>query len=225
MADNKFNNGGDFEDIFSNSSKDDEFEDIYSNSAEDEFEDFSSYSSPASRSYEPEPEPDTEDSFEVRYNSAVQNRRRQQIEFEDVSKVYGDAVPEKKKPRRKKRHPVRNTIIIVLCLCLTATAVLGIYAYNTVNRLLSSFNTDEPLGENKYIDSAELYSDAEQTNILLVGVDAREGETQSRSDTMMLVTIDNKNSQIKLTSFLRDSYVQIAGRKHALPISKPSTIS
>ena len=29
----------------------------------------------------------------------------------------------------------------------------------------------------------------------------------------MLLTIDNKNGQIKLTSFLRDSYVKIAGRK------------
>ena len=50
---------------------------------------------------------------------------------------------------------------------------------------------------------------------MLVGVDAREGETDSRSDTMMLVTLDNKNGQIKITSFLRDSYVEIAGRNRS----------
>ena len=40
---------------------------------------------------------------------------------------------------------------------------------------------------------------------------ARENEEASRSDTMMLVTLDKKNKQIKLTSFLRDSFVEIAG--------------
>ena len=48
-------------------------------------------------------------------------------------------------------------------------------------------------------------------NILLLGVDARPGETISRADTMMLVTIDKHHKEIKLTSFLRDSYVEIPG--------------
>ena len=99
-----------------------------------------------------------------------------------------------------------------LCLIIVTISCVGFYGYNTVDKLLSSFNTDEPLEENLYISSDELYSDADQINILLVGVDAREGDTASRSDTMMLVTLDNKNGQIKLTSFLRDSYVDVAGR-------------
>ena len=78
--------------------------------------------------------------------------------------------------------------------------------------MLSSFNTEEQLGENSHIDSSLLYRDNAQVNILLVGADAREGETESRSDTMLLVTLDHKNQQIKLTSFLRDSYVEIAGK-------------
>lgn len=49
-------------------------------------------------------------------------------------------------------------------------------------------------------------------NILLVGQDRRAGETErTRSDTMILVTINKKNKQVTLTSFMRDLYVQIPG--------------
>ena len=210
MADNRFKNSGDdFEDIFSNSSKNDGFEDIFSSSSDEGLEDISSYSPEAPKS----PVSKIPESFEVKYNNSVQNRRRQEYEYGDVSEMYADIIPEKKKKRKKKHHPVRNTILVLLCITIAAVSCVGFYGYNTVNRLLSSFNTDEPLKDNEYIDDSELYRDSEQTNILLIGVDARESDVSSRSDTMMLLTIDNKNGQIKLTSFLRDSYVKIAGRK------------
>lgn len=50
-------------------------------------------------------------------------------------------------------------------------------------------------------------------NILLIGQDAREGWGRSRSDTMMLVTLNTKEKTITLTSFLRDLYVKIPGYK------------
>ena len=210
MADNRFKNSGDdFEDIFSNSSKNDGFEDIFSSSPDKGFEDISSYSPEAQKS----PVSKIPESFEVKYNNSVQNRRRQEYEYGDVSEMYADIIPEKKKKKKKKHHPVRNTVLVLLCISIAAVSCVGFYGYNTVNRLLSSFNTDEPLKDNEYIDDSELYRDSEQTNILLIGVDARESDVSSRSDTMMLLTIDNKNGQIKLTSFLRDSYVKIAGRK------------
>lgn len=210
MADNRFKNSGDdFDDIFSNSSKNDGFEDIFSSSSDEGFEDISSYSPEAQKS----PVSKIPESFEVKYNNSVQNRRRQEYEYGDVSEMYADIIPEKKKKKKKKHHPVRNTVLVLLCISIAAVSCVGFYGYNTVNRLLSSFNTDEPLKDNEYIDDSELYRDSEQTNILLIGVDARESDVSSRSDTMMLLTIDNKNGQIKLTSFLRDSYVKIAGRK------------
>ena len=48
-------------------------------------------------------------------------------------------------------------------------------------------------------------------NIMLVGQDAREGESVQRSDTMMLVTFDRKTRTITLTSLMRDQYVKIPG--------------
>lgn len=219
MADNRFRNTNDeFEDIFSNSSKNDKFEDVFSNSADaDTYEDISSFSGNAKENSPKNYDDYFEDDFTVKYNSAVQNRRRQEIQYDDISDVYGDisSDSEKQKKKKKKRHPIRNTFIVLLCLIIVGVSCIGFYGYNTVNNLLSLFNTDEQLGENEYISDAELYSDPEQINILLVGVDAREGETDSRSDTMILVTLDNKNGQIKLTSFLRDSYVEIAGRNRS----------
>lgn len=48
-------------------------------------------------------------------------------------------------------------------------------------------------------------------NILLIGQDAREGETQARSDSMILCTFNKQTKQLTMTSFLRDLYVEIPG--------------
>lgn len=225
MADNRFDNNNDFDDIFSNASKKEKFDDIYSNSPTyDDYKDISSFSYDSAEEYqfskgsdrsEQNADSFSSDDFSVKYNSAVQNRRRQEIQFGDVSEMYGDLSSGSKPPKKpkKKGHPVRNGILIVLSLVIIIASCVGFYGYSTVNKLLNSFDSTESLKENEYISDSELYKHDEQINILLVGVDAREGETQSRSDTMMLFTLDNKNGEIKLTSFLRDSYVQIAGRK------------
>ena len=76
LADNRFKND-EFEDIFSNSSNADEYEDIYSSS---DLEDISSFSSEQDEIYE---EDYVSDDFTVKYNSAVQNRRRQEIQYEE----------------------------------------------------------------------------------------------------------------------------------------------
>lgn len=48
-------------------------------------------------------------------------------------------------------------------------------------------------------------------NILLIGQDRRPGETRARSDSMMIGTINKEANTIKLTSLMRDLYVQIPG--------------
>lgn len=48
-------------------------------------------------------------------------------------------------------------------------------------------------------------------NILLIGQDAREGDTQARSDSMILCSYNKKTNKLTMTSFLRDLYVEIPG--------------
>lgn len=54
----------------------------------------------------------------------------------------------------------------------------------------------------------------EMRHILLLGIDARPGEKTGRSDTMVIITLDAENNVIKLTSLMRDLYVEIPGRKN-----------
>ena len=49
------------------------------------------------------------------------------------------------------------------------------------------------------------------TNILLVGTDGEYVEKGNRSDGMMVVTIDSKNKDIRISSIARDTYVDIPG--------------
>ena len=76
--------------------------------------------------------------------------------------------------------------------------------------ILGRVNYDEKKAD-KYVTSSELKSDSSVKNILLLGVDARSNEEaeQTRSDTMMLISVDSKHHCIKLVSFLRDTWVYI----------------
>ena len=59
-------------------------------------------------------------------------------------------------------------------------------------------------------DSA-LKSNPLVSNILLLGVDGS-ADSSSRSDSMILVSVDYLHGKIKLTSFLRDSWVYIPSK-------------
>ncbi|MBQ3529967.1 MAG: LCP family protein [Oscillospiraceae bacterium] len=48
-------------------------------------------------------------------------------------------------------------------------------------------------------------------NIMLIGQDRRPGEGRTRSDSMILCTINKKTKELTMTSFMRDMYVQISG--------------
>lgn len=50
------------------------------------------------------------------------------------------------------------------------------------------------------------------TNVLLIGVDRRGEDEMSRSDTILIATLDKNNGRLKLTSLMRDLYLPIPGR-------------
>ncbi len=215
MADNRFDNSNEeFEDIFSNSVKQDEYEDIYSSSEKsDLFDEISALIediSSDSGNTDDAVEESVSEEFSVKYNSAAQNRRRQEIQYENINDVYGDLSSDE--PRKEKKGGKgKKTVAVILAVVLVLLSCVGFFGYQKIDSLLSMFDTEEKLNDNEFVNAADLTKYPDQINVLLVGIDAREDDTQSRSDTMMLVTLDNKNKEIKLTSFLRDSYVEIAG--------------
>ena len=54
----------------------------------------------------------------------------------------------------------------------------------------------------------------ELQHILLLGIDARPGQTTGRSDSMIILTVDTNNQKIKLMSLMRDIIVAIPGREN-----------
>lgn len=62
-----------------------------------------------------------------------------------------------------------------------------------------------------YVDKNNLVDNSLVKNILLIGQDTKTLDANSRSDTMLLLSMDMKNRNIKLVSFLRDTYTQIPG--------------
>lgn len=110
------------------------------------------------------------------------------------------------KNRRKKTSGGKKAAIAVLCTVLVLLGALFAYGYS----ILGKINYDNKIiEENPYISESKLATDSQVKNILFIGSDARSEIAGMRSDTMILFSIDTKNKKIKLTSFLRDSYVCI----------------
>ena len=51
-------------------------------------------------------------------------------------------------------------------------------------------------------------------HILVLGIDARPGESTGRTDTMVILSVNPENNSIKMISLMRDLYVEIPGRKN-----------
>lgn len=116
---------------------------------------------------------------------------------------------------RKKKNPVPKVLTGILAVVL----VIVIAAAAMVESVLGKVNYDEK-EENQYVSASELRSSAKVTNILLLGVDARSDDEDeaSRADSMMLISFDREHGCIKMTSFLRDSwvYIPVADKKQRL---------
>lgn len=113
------------------------------------------------------------------------------------------------KNRKKKKQRGKRAFAVLLCLVILLGAGIFVYAGSLLSQIKRD-NTDATSYIQQPSDAPEwdILSDKKVTNILLLGTDRVQDGIQ-RSDTMMLVSIDNKNKKIKLTSFLRDLYVEI----------------
>ena len=116
----------------------------------------------------------------------------------------------------KKTKKLPRWIKIVLCIfsaIILTIAALYTYSYYTVNNIVNKSEKIE-LKEDELgvVDEEELkqYDDyTEIVNIALLGIDSTDS-TSGRSDSIMVATLDPIHNKLKLTSFMRDSYVNIS---------------
>ena len=112
-------------------------------------------------------------------------------------------------PVRKKSGGSKAKVVLgIFGVIVVLLAGILLYGYSA----LGGLNYDDSIGENIYLKDSTLLQSESVRNILFIGSDAREGLDGQRSDSMILFSIDEKNREIKLTSFLRDSYVYIPSK-------------
>ena len=96
-------------------------------------------------------------------------------------------------------------LILIGIILLIGLSGFG-YVYSKLNKM---YVKDEVVKDIENTEEATMVDGI--TNILLVGTDGEYVEKGNRSDSVMLVTIDSKNKDIKISSIARDTYVNIPG--------------
>lgn len=141
------------------------------------------------------------------------------------------AEPEAKK---KRRFPIwARVVCIILAVLIVLFAGLVGFVYSKLNKInkydpesvVTVPPEEEEFETNDYVEGTEivepediiwendsdLLASDKVINILLIGQDTRTEGAAGRSDSMILLTIDQKSKKIKATSLMRDMYVQIPG--------------
>ena len=108
------------------------------------------------------------------------------------------------KHQRKVLKTVLALLIVILVLCIAAVGV-GYY-------LVGNLNTVDFTGDDAELGISENAGASGVTNIALFGVDTRDlSSNRGLSDAIIILTVDQKQNAVKMTSILRDSKVPIDG--------------
>lgn len=113
----------------------------------------------------------------------------------------GDNKTTKKKMATWKKVLIGVVVAAIVIIC----SGMG-YVYATLNKANRVELNKDSLGINESTKTNDKKDDI--INIALFGVDAPTGQV-GRSDADLILTIDNKHNKLKLTSIMRDSYVDV----------------
>lgn len=134
---------------------------------------------------------------------------------------------EGKMSKKKKTVLIILTVILALLIAMIAGGI--IYFNSMLNLVRRPEKVEQVVSEEEFNKLAGVIEETEATeataptetepvsygatgkivNILVIGQAAREGEDAKLSDTMILCTINKETKTLTLTSFLRDTYVQL----------------
>lgn len=125
--------------------------------------------------------------------------------------IYSSARRPPARRKKKRSGPLKKAVTALLVLVLLVGG--GMFAYFKIMaaRMDRSDNTDTKQYEEQpsAAPAWDVISDDKVINILLIGMDSGDDGLSSRSDASMLISIDNKQKQLKMVSFLRDMYLDI----------------
>lgn len=125
---------------------------------------------------------------------------------------------------KKRGRAIRITSIVLSILLLIGGSGL-LYYYSVLNSLKfvdisdnnstkatsSTLPTCDGTFSKSQLSNDELLEDSKVLNVMLFGEDNAKGQEFGRSDSMIMLSIDNRHKKLKMTSFQRDSYVYVDG--------------
>ena len=166
------------------------------------------------------------------FSGKIKNKKNQNKFIKKISDWY-NALPKKKKILVK-------VIAVFLAILLALSTVFGIFVIHKFGLLGDNLNdnaSDDIIYDDgefedieidigsagfkqALIDWATIGNDKHMTsknviNVLLIGADSRKGTNSGNTDVMMLLSLNRKTKQLKLVSFLRDSYLYIEGKDNS----------
>lgn len=124
-------------------------------------------------------------------------------EFEEPKSVRRT----KKTKKKKKKHIFLKVIIVLIAIIAILAGVLAGYGYSKLAQIEYD-DIDESL-----IEVNDGVKTTGYRNILLLGVDSRKNNyTNTLSDSIMVVSINQDTKKVKIASVYRDSYLKIGNK-------------
>ncbi len=112
-----------------------------------------------------------------------------------------------KKQKQRRRRILKVVLAILIVILIFCVGAFGVTMY-----LFGNMNTVDFTESDSDLGVEETGGDRSITNIALFGVDTRDFSSDSGlSDAIIVLTVDEKQGIIKMTSILRDSKVPIEG--------------
>ncbi|MEG0918456.1 MAG: LCP family protein [Anaerovoracaceae bacterium] len=141
---------------------------------------------------------------EVDEKALLKSEKKFQKEFKKSNK-------KKKKKRGKKKHSFLKFLLVLVLLIGVIAAGLFFYLNTKINKMDFIKTTPAEFSIDDNVDK----SLSDYRNVAILGIDARKGEgfEGTRSDAIIIASINKKTNEVKLVSVLRDSYLYMGDGK------------
>ncbi len=202
-----------YEDIYSDSSRD-----IYSDSSKDVYigrkkstdEEDGIYISKRRRKYYEETELARADSTDPTQEIEIP---REPLSIKKVRNIPDEDEVSDFEDRHGKRTKKRKSPFLkIVAVLLVVVIAFGTFISSVPGSIAGEFTEAEEI---QHIEGVENLTQASHVkNILLIGADREKGGA-SRSDSIMIASVNNKTGKVTLVSILRDTHVDVPGHRES----------
>ncbi|WP_027965248.1 LCP family protein [Halalkalibacillus halophilus] len=115
------------------------------------------------------------------------------------------------KKNKKSKKKIWIIILIVILILALAAGGYALHLYNKLDDTVTEMYTPLDSDREKREEIDQRLDDKDTINVLMLGVDEREGD-RGRSDTMIFASLNPDTNEMLMFSIPRDTYVNIPGR-------------